>query len=224
MSSKTTIRPSAGLIIIGTLMIASLTLVPWWWDIADGSSMCPHWYPAVLCPEWMIKGVKIAVIAVWAGLLAPAAAAHCIPGLISIELTNEGIRYRCYTTGFRPVAIPRKDIAWCTVSKTAKKSSACVVLALRARPEYPRLSTNHGLNKQEVEYIGKADRAIPEPVIEHAHFIALPRIVKATTLKKLIAKQFPEVSHTISTPRRVNQKDIMKLLTSLITDSIIERL
>ena len=221
MCAKTIIRPNTLNIIFSLLVLASLVLIPLWWDAVERSSICPSWYPEVLCPNWLVATTKVLLASTWVGLVVPIGITVLIPGLNQIEVSDNGLKFTSYTTGFSPLFIPREEISFYLYGKVRKRSSLLSVIALRRAPQYPRFSTNRGLKKSETRYLARGKTDIPEAAIEHAHFLTLGTMFSHKEIRNALPKHLPSVKVISDTRNRPTKKGLLKEILVMATEFLI---
>lgn len=221
MHTKTTIRPNALNTIVSLLVLASLVLIPAWWDAVERSSFCPSWYPELLCPNWLVATIKALLASTWVVLAIPIGITMLIPGLNQVEVSENGLKITSYTTSFSPLFIPREEISFYLYGKVKKRSSASSVIALRRAPQYPRFSTNRGLKKSEARYLARGRTDIPEAAIEHAHFLTLGTTFSHKEIRNALSKHLPSVRMTKNTRDRPTKKGLVKEVLVMATEFLI---
>ena len=219
--AKTIIRPNAFNVIVSLLALASLFLIPLWWDAVERSSFCPSWYPELLCPNWLIATIKVLLASTWAGLMIPIGITVLIPGLNQIEISEDGLKITSYTTGFSAIFIPRKEISFYLYGKAKKRSSPSSVIALKRAPRYPRFSTNSGLSKNEARYLARDRTDIPEAAIEHAHFLTLGTMFSHRTIRLGLSEHLPSVKVISNTRNRPTKEVLAKEILAMATEFLI---
>ena len=219
--AKTIIRPNAVSITACILALASLVLIPVWWDAVERSSFCPSWYPELLCPTWLVATVKVFAVVIWAGLFIPIGITALIPGLNQVKISDKGLEITSYTTGFSPLFIPREDISFYLYGRVKKRSSPSSVIALRRAPQYPRFSTNRGLKKSEARYLGRGRTDIPEAAIEHAHFLTLGTMFSHKGIRNALLKHLPSVKVISDTRNRPTKKVLAKEVLVMALEFLI---
>ena len=219
--AKTIIRPKAINILVSILTLASLFLIPLWWDAVEISSFCPSWYPELLCPNWVVATIKVLLASAWVGLVIPIGITMLIPGLNQIEISKDGLKITSYTTGFSPIVIPKEEISFCLYGKVKKRSSLSSVITLKRAPRYPRFATNKGLNRCEARYLSRDRTDIPEAAIEHAHFLTLGTIFSHKAIRLGLSEHLPSVKVISNTRNRLTKKDLAKEILAMATEFLI---